>query len=420
MAYVLNKTDGSELTELLDNVIDQTTIDLTLIGKNASNYGEVLNENFIRLLENFSNTSPPNFPITGQIWYDSGENRLKIYDGTQFRTSGGPIVSTTTPSSFIQGDIWINNTTNQMYFYDGVDLLLAGPIYTNEQGISGPEVVSVQDSSGNLKTIVKIWVGQSLLGIWSKEQFTPATPIIGFSGIIRVGFNASSLSGAKFHVTATRADALVDPLGDLKTTASFVSTETNSNTIGTLSIQNTTPLIVGPSQNNEVRVSTASFQMVSNNAGQDFRIKVRDTSVFDALVINPVGSLMGVFTANPTAALDVTGDIKVSGNITLTAGKFFPKYTVVTANHIATAGERLIVDHISPLTVTLPASPSVGDYVAFIDGSSDGFAVNNLTIARNGSEINNAASNLVISTSGTAFTLVYTANRGWVYDNYLV
>jgi len=420
MAYVLNKTDGSELTELLDNVIDQTTIDLTLIGKNASNYGEVLNENFIKLLENFSNTAPPNFPVTGQIWYDSGENRLKIYDGTQFRTSGGPIVSTTTPTSFIQGDIWINNTTNQMYFYDGVDLLLAGPLYTDEQGISGPEVVSVQDTSGNVKTIVKIWVGQVLLGIWSKEQFTPATSISGFSGVIRVGFNASTLSGSKFHVTATMADALVDPLGNLKTTASFVSTDANSNMAGTLSIQNATPLIIGSNQNNEFRVSSSSFQIVSNNAGQDFRIKLKDLSVFDALVINSIGPYMGVFNSSPTSALDVTGDVKVSGNITLTAGKFLPKYTLVPSNHAAQSGERLIIDHLAPVTVTLPSDPSVGDYVTFIDGSSGGFSTNNLTIDRNGSEINNASSNLVVSISGASFTLVYTENRGWVYDNYLV
>ena len=420
MAYVLNKTDGSELTELLDNVLDQTTIDLTLIGKNSSNYGEVLNENFIKLLENFSNTSPPDFPITGQVWYDSAENRLKVYDGSQFRTSGGPIVSSSTPTSLVQGDLWINNVTNQMYFYDGVDLLLAGPLYSDEQGLSGPEVVSIQDSSGNLKTIVKVWVAQTLMGIWSKEEFTPGSTIEGFSGIIKKGFNSSTLSGAKFHATATKADALVDPVGALKTTASFVSTETNSSMAGSLSIQNTTPLIIGPNQNNEIRVSSLSFQMVSNNAGQDFRIKVKDVSVFDALVVNPVGPYMGVFTATPTSALDVTGNLKVSGNITTTNGKFLPKYTAITANHNASAGERLIIDNLAPITVTLPASPAVGDYVTFIDGSASGFVANNLTIARNGSEINNAASNLVVSTSGHAFTLVYTTNRGWVYDNYLV
>lgn len=419
MAYVLNKTDGSELTELLDNTLDQTSTDLTLIGKNVSNYGEVFNENLIKLLENFSNSSPPNYPITGQIWYDSGEGRIKVYDGTQFRTSGGPIVSSSTPTNFIQGDLWINNTTNQLWFYDGVDLLLAGPIYTDEQGLSGPEVVSVQDTSGNRKTIVKQWVGQVLVGIWSKEEFTPSTTIEGFSGVVKKGFNASTLASAKFHATATKADALVDALGNLKTTSDFVSTTANATMAGTLSIQNSTPLILGSGWN-EVRSSSSSFQLVSNQSGQDFSVKVKDVSVVDAIVVKPVGSYVGIFNSTPTATLDVTGDIKLSGNLTLTAGKFLPKYTVVTADYNATAGQRLIIDHVAPITVTLPATPSVGDYVTIIDGSTNGFGTYTLTVARNGSEINNASSNLSVSVSGHAFTLVYTTNRGWVYDNYLV
>ena len=79
MSYIINKTDGSVLTEIVDGTVDQTATDLTLIGKNASSYGEAFNENFIRILENFANTSSPNNPIQGQLWFDTGENRLKIY-----------------------------------------------------------------------------------------------------------------------------------------------------------------------------------------------------------------------------------------------------------------------------------------------------------------------------------------------------
>lgn len=425
MAYVLNRTNGSILTELVDSTIDQTSTDLTLIGKNVSNYGEFYNENLIKLLENFANTSPPNFPISGQVWYDTTDNRLKVYDGTQFRTSGGPIVSGTTPTSLIQGDLWINNIKNQMYFYDGVDLLLAGPLYSDEQGISGPEVVSISDSAGNLKVIVKEWCGQTLMGIFSKEEFTPATAIDGFSGTIKKGFNAGTLSDFKFHATATKADGLTNPsnpTGSALTASNFVSTVSNSTMQGTLSIQNGTPLIIGPNQNNEIRISASSFQMVSNNSGQDFVVKVKNgPSINDAITIKPVTSYVGVFKSSPTATLDVGGDVKLSGDLVLTAGKFKPYYTRITTNHTAAVGERLIVDIIAPATVTLPASPAVGDYVTVIDASSAGFGTHNLTIDRNGSKINNAASNLVVSTSGHAFTLVYVgATRGWVYDNYLV
>lgn len=425
MAYVLNKSDGSVLTELIDSTIDQTSTDLTLIGKNVSNYGEYFNENLIKLLENFANTSPPNFPIPGQIWYDTSDNRLKVYDGTQFRTSGGPIVSSTTPSSLIQGDLWINNTTNQMYFYDGTDLLLAGPLYTDEQGISGPEVVSVLDSAGNLKVIVKEWCNQTLMGIYSKEEFTPATAIDGFSGTVKKGFTAGTLTDFKFHATATKADGLTNPsnpTGAALSASAFVSTSNNSTMIGALSIQNGTPLVLGPNQNNEVRISSSSFQLVSNNSGQDFVVKVKNASTInDAIIVKPVTSYVGIFKSSPDATLDVGGDIKLSGDLTLTAGKFKPYYNRITGDHTAVAGERLIVDIVAPATITLPASPEVGDYVSIIDASSAGFGTYNVTVDRNGSKINNAASNLVVNTSGWAFTLVYVgATRGWVYDNYLV
>jgi len=69
----------------------------------------------------------------------------------------------------------------------------------------------------------------------------------------------------------------------------------------------------------------------------------------------------------------------------------------------------------------LPASPSVGDYVTIIDASSAGFSTYNVTVARNGSKINNATSDLTVNQSGRAFTLVYVgATRGWVYENNLV
>ena len=98
MSYKLNRTDGSLLVELQDGVIDTTSSDITLVGRNYKGFGEYLNENYISLLENFASTSAPSNPISGQLWYDLSDQRLKIYNGTTFRTAGGPIVSSTQPS----------------------------------------------------------------------------------------------------------------------------------------------------------------------------------------------------------------------------------------------------------------------------------------------------------------------------------
>ena len=96
-------------------------------------------------------------------------------------------------------------------------------------------------------------------------------------------------------------------------------------------------------------------------------------------------------------------------------------YTPTTA-YTAVDGDQLLIDTSgsgigSAVTITLPASPSVGSEVTFID-SGNNFASNNLTIARNGSNILGAASNLVVSVNASAFTLVFVnATRGWAYKD---
>jgi hypothetical protein len=68
------------------------------------------------------------------------------------------------------------------------------------------------------------------------------------------------------------------------------------------------------------------------------------------------------------------------------------------------------------VTITLPPSPSTGAEVSFIDQGYD-FDTNALTVGRNGSNIANAAADLVINTEGAGFTLVYSgdATTGWTY-----
>lgn len=296
MTYKINKTDGSLLTEIIDSSIDQTATDITLIGKNVSGYGEFINENFIKILENFANTSQPNNPIIGQLWFDTADNRLKVYDGNGFKNGSGPIVAGTQPTNLIQGDLWIDSNENQLYFYDGTDLQLAGPVYKNTQGISGFEVETIYDVNGVPRVIVKLWVAQVLLGIFSKEvlPFTPVQEIPGFAGEINPGFNQSTLSGIKFNVTSSAADALIDPLGESRTTESFMKTYGNSLTIGSVTIQNSQPLFLGPSSDYEIRVEPAllsarEMMFTSTITGRGYSFKV--DSAAEALNISSTGTV---------------------------------------------------------------------------------------------------------------------------------
>lgn len=319
MSYIINKTDGTVLTEVVDGSIDQTSSDITLVGKNASSYGEFFNENFVHVLENFANTTAPNNPIQGQLWYDTSEGRLKVYDGSGFKVSGGTIVSNNIPSTITQGDIWIDSKRRQMYFNDGVSTLLAGPIYTESQGISGFQVIDIVDTNTISRTIVLVYVAQILIGIFSKAEFTPATPIAGYSGVIKVGFNVSNYTGVKFNVPVTQADYLLAPDGVTKKYSnSFVSTTDNSSTVGTLSIVNQTPLIIGQNSNLKFLVSGGSVQLQSNILNQNFQINsVSNTGLDTSVFVNASLKSVGIYTATPTATLDVNGNARIRGDLTV-------------------------------------------------------------------------------------------------------
>jgi hypothetical protein len=318
MSYTILKTDGTALTSVVDGTIDQTTTDLTLIGKNSSGYGVYINDNFIRLLENFASISLPNNPIQGQLWYDTGENRLKVYNGTQFVVSGGTIISSVTPSGLAAGDLWIDNVREQLFFNDGLTTLLAGPIYSSQQGLSGFNVETILDVNNISRTVVYLFVAQTLLGIFSKVSFVPLLPIAGMPSTLKVGFTSSTLTNFTLDALASRATALVSAQGDLKTAENFVSTTDSSQSLGTLSIQNSTPLVLGTNASTELNVSTSLFQIKSNIANQNFQIQTLTSGgARYPLYINASATRVGINTQSPESTLDVNGDVTVQGNLTV-------------------------------------------------------------------------------------------------------
>jgi len=318
MSYTILKTDGTALTSVVDGTIDQTTTDLTLIGKNSSGYGVYINDNFIRLLENFANVSEPNNPIQGQLWFDTTENRLKVYNGTQFVVSGGTITSSVPPSGISAGDLWIDNVREQLFFNDGLSTVLAGPVYSAQQGLSGFNVETVLDTNEISRTVVYLFVAQTLLGIFSKDSFVPLNPIAGMPTTLKVGFTSSTLTDFTLDALASKATALVSSNGDLKTAEDFLSTTDSSQSVGTLSIQNSTPLILGTNASTEINVSTSLFQIKSNIANQNFQIQtLTSAGAKYPLYINTSATRVGINTQSPESTFDVNGDVTVQGSLTV-------------------------------------------------------------------------------------------------------
>ena len=315
MAYNVNKTDGTLLTTVVDGTVDNTSADISLVGRKFSNYGEVLNENLIKILESFANTTAPDNPLEGQVWYDKLEGRLKVYTGTTFKPTGGPLVEESQPQGLVKGDLWMDSLNNQLYFYDGVDLGLAGPIYTSAQGKHGWIVETLVDSNDNGRAVTKLFVNDLLVGILSRFAFTPKTPITGFASI-KVGLNFSTnVTGLKLHGTAASADTIagIDP-------GNFLRADIASTSQAQLSIQNDAGLVIGGEQDLNIEVIGDTTVLKNNLQNKDFKIQVNSQTnggIIDALEIDADVMKVNVFKDKTASEVEIGGSLVVQQNLTV-------------------------------------------------------------------------------------------------------
>ena len=85
MAYIIRKTNGTTLGTILDGTIDTAQTSLTLVGRNYSNYGQIMTDNLVSLIENFAYDIEPSNPLSGELWWDTSANLLKVYTGKYFK-----------------------------------------------------------------------------------------------------------------------------------------------------------------------------------------------------------------------------------------------------------------------------------------------------------------------------------------------
>lgn len=287
MPYTINKYNGSQIAVVADGTIDNTT-DLKLIGKNYAGYGEVQNENFLFLLENFANNNPPPRPISGQIWFDTTNSKLKFYDkNNKWRTTGGAEIGATAPTGLTTGDFWFDTTNKQLYAWDNASnqFVLIGP-----QGVAGSGTTqmvsrSVTDTDGVAHAIIAAVSNGVTIYTISSETFTInrtihniATDLVGYT-IIHQGLtlaytndpdqSGETTSNHRFWGTATNAEKLGGFLptdfvrGDTATFATLVRFSDAGFTVGetpklrVFNQSNTTPTI-----QNELN-DTITFQTTS-------------------------------------------------------------------------------------------------------------------------------------------------------------
>lgn len=87
MTYRVRLTEGRTLT-IQPGGVDDQQVSIPLAGRNLDGYGETVATAFIWQLENFAHTKAPHSPLRGQVWYDRGEDLLKIWTGSMWQRAG--------------------------------------------------------------------------------------------------------------------------------------------------------------------------------------------------------------------------------------------------------------------------------------------------------------------------------------------
>lgn len=325
MVYSVKFTDFNNKGALTVNDSDtnkETT--LAFPGRNVRGYGIDIAENFLHLLENFANNSAPVNPVEGQLWYDTtdGVEDLKVYDGTTWKSSGSIRKSSTPPEGII-GDLWVDTDNQQLFLYNGATWILVGPTFSS--GLkSGIQAETVIDATDNDQVVLKVYIDDEVVAIYSIKTFVPKSSIEGFS-TIKPGINISSKNfnsdSNRLWGIAEKAEALL--VGTTTVPASnFLRKDVSNITNAGFTVRN----------NNGVSVGNESQLKLSVDDGQIGNIYHSTPNSALALRINKNGNIttllhldsngnVGIGEGNvaPAETLDVNGTAVISGDVRITS-----------------------------------------------------------------------------------------------------
>ena len=346
MAYEINNTFGTKIVSLADGTLDTTTTDLALFGKGYAGFGEKLNENFVKLLENFNNTSAPSNKVQGQLWYDQTNNQMNVYTGSKWKTVGGSATAATQPANAVLGDQWFDTTNSQLYVYDGSAWTLIGPTTVAGSGVTNMVSETVEDNTGTSRTVLKGVTSDSVVFVISNVAFTPSSTETLGAALISAGFStvaqgiqlSSSVSSAKFRGTATDSDSL----GGV-TAANYLRANDNDTTTGTLGILNDTGLTIGAGSDVTMSMSSDDFIIAQTTQNKDIIFTVNDggttkealriqgsTGRIEHLRVGDI-TVEGTNTVMNTTTLSVEDNIiELNRNISSNAG--MPNYSGLKVN----------------------------------------------------------------------------------------
>ena len=260
--YTIIKSDSSLLVTIAQNKLDYSSTSLDLVGQNYAGYGQYLNRNFVKLLENFSSASAPANPIVGQLWWQSADKQLKVYqaDGT-WKIVGNSPASASAPANPIIGDIWFNTATLQFFVYSSTGWLLIGPTTAAGTAVTALLGDSTTSSDGSgTHYLGNVVVNNKLGAVFSSDSasFTPTASILGLTTIVpglnlgtglQVSGNAivGNISTGIITSTVINAGAVTATTSNATTVTATTVTATTSNatTVNATTVNTSTAAVSG-------------------------------------------------------------------------------------------------------------------------------------------------------------------------------
>jgi hypothetical protein len=261
---------------------------------------------------------------------------MKVYTGTAFKTISAATASASAPTGNVTGDIWWDTVNQQLKVWNGTTWVLVGPASSSGQGTSGAIVETVTDNVSVDHVVIKLYVANTIVGIISKDAtFTPQVAIAGFATISPGIQLSSTVSNNLFRGTSTDSQSLGGVLA-----ASFLRSDENDTTSGTLGVLNDTGLTVGADQDAKISVTTAtsSVNIQNQTADANIAVVVNDGGVTTtALLVNGSTSQVGVLGITNLNSSGV-------GNIGAAGAVFNTVFATATTALYADVAERFAAD----------------------------------------------------------------------------
>lgn len=324
MPYEVRFTDeiNKGVIVVEDREINSDATSLSFPGRGVTNYGKVIAENLLQMLENYAFSVPPDNPVEGQTWYDntSGIDQLKIYDGTRWIPASGIFKGASAPevASAIAGDLWVDTDSQQLYLNSGAGWILVGPEFSGGSA-TGPRSALLTGTDNINYTVLILDVNQIPIVILSGNEFTPKTNIAGFN-TIRQGVNLSTrtLNGSQLKYRGIAESAETLRIGNNNVNSiNFMRSDLDTSTSGQLSVRNNRGIQVGDS--NQIAMFAAGERGVIRNnfSGSSLDLEVKQGTNFLSGLRVTTDAITGNLDvrvgnpANPTTTLDVYGVLNV-------------------------------------------------------------------------------------------------------------